>query len=24
MFIDHTVFMTFGHSKFVRQQKCIY
>ena len=22
MFVDHTVFMTFGHSKLVRQQKC--
>jgi len=24
MFVDHTVFMTFGHSKLVRQQKCNY
>jgi len=24
MFIDLTVFMTFGHSKLARQQKCNY
>jgi len=24
MFVDHTVFMTLGHSKLARQQKCNY
>jgi len=24
MFVDHIVFMTFGHSKLVSQQKCNY
>jgi len=24
MFVDYTFFMTFGHSKLVRQQKCNY
>jgi len=24
MFVDYTVFMRFGHSKLVRQQKCNY
>jgi len=24
MLVHHTVFMTFGHSKLVRQQKCNY
>jgi len=24
MFVDHTAFMTFGHSMLGRQQKCYY